>query len=100
MAFDPDRPLAVGEAKKLIAAILADDEGDGVSFTGHAFRELKKDNMTTVDAVNILRRGVVREAEWENGTLRYRVQTQKMTVVVHIRSKTSLVVVTAWRNKR
>ncbi len=53
--------------------------------------------MTTVDAVNVLRGGVVRPGEFENGTWRYRVQTRRMTVVVAFRSTTELTVVTAWR---
>jgi hypothetical protein len=53
-----------------------------------------------VDAVNVLRGGVVEPAEEERGTWRYRVRTANMTVVVAFRSKLDLVVVTAWRNKR
>lgn len=36
---------------------------------------------------------------WESGDLRYRVETHRMGVVVSFRSKTSLVVVTGWRNR-
>jgi hypothetical protein len=56
--------------------------------------------MSTVDAVNVLRGGVVRPGEYEKSTRRYRVQTGRMTVVVAFRSKDELVVVTAWRGTR
>ena len=34
--------------------------------------------LTTVDAANILRAGVVGEGEWENGGWRYQVRTPRM----------------------
>jgi hypothetical protein len=38
---------------------------------------MTKDGLTDLDAVNVLRAGVVREAEWENGSWRHRVETPK-----------------------
>lgn len=87
-------PLNPGDAKSLILSILKDGN---VAFSRHALDELKKDAMTTVDAVTVLRGGVVRPGELVNGTWRYRVQTGRMTVVVAFRSKKELAVVTAWR---
>lgn len=62
--------------------------------------------------MNVLRGGVVREAEWENGSWRYRVETPRMTFVVVFEpdlvtmpgddesvGDIELVVVTGWRNK-
>jgi hypothetical protein len=42
---------------------------------------MDKDGLTDLDAVNVLRGGVVREAEWQNGSWRYRVETPKMVFV-------------------
>jgi hypothetical protein len=42
---------------------------------------MEKDRLTDIDAVNVLRAGAVREAEWENGSWRHRVETPKMVVV-------------------
>jgi hypothetical protein len=53
--------------------------------------------MSVLDCVNILRGGVVRPAELERGTWRYRVETARMAVVVAFRSRDTLVIVTAWR---
>ena len=58
------------------------------------------DDLTTVDCENVLRGGVVRPGEYENGTWRYRVETSKITVVVGFRSAQELMVVTAWRSGR
>ena len=58
------------------------------------------DGLSDVDAVNVLRGGVVEPAELEAGTWRYRVRTSRMYFVVVLRSETELRVVTAWRNKR
>lgn len=92
-----NEPLHPVKAKKLILAILATGT---VSWSKHAFDEMAADNLTTVDVVNVLRAGVVQPGEFENGSWRYRVSTQRITVVVAFRSETHLVVVTAWRHKR
>jgi hypothetical protein len=87
-------PLTPVDAKRLIGAIL--DEGS-VTFSSHALKELEKDDLTTVDAVNMLRGGIVEPGEFENGSWRYRVRTARMCVVVAFRSETELRIVTAWR---
>ncbi len=92
-----DEPLSPPEAKRLIREILA---GGEVVSSRHATEEMKNDDLTMVDCINVLRGGVVEPAEWENGTWRYRVHTQRIWVVVAFRSETRLVVVTAWRSKR
>jgi hypothetical protein len=91
-------PLSAGDAKQLIAKILR--MPGSVTFSQHAFDELAKDNMTTVDALNVLRGGVVDPPELEKNTWRYRVRTSKMYVVVAFRSDTELRVITAWRVRR
>jgi hypothetical protein len=100
-------PLRVTDAKTYIRRLL--DQGIFV-VSAHARREMKKDNLNDLDAINILRAGVVREAEWENGSWRYRVETPRMCFVVAFDpepdnlpsegadlSEVELVVVTAWR---
>jgi hypothetical protein len=87
-------PLTPVDAKRLIGAIL--NEGS-VAFSKHSLRELEKDDLTTVDAANMLRGGIVDPGEFENGSWRYRVRTARMCVVVAFRSETELQIVTAWR---
>ena len=43
---------------------------------------------------------VVLPGEYENGSWRYKVETDRMAVVICFRSKTQLVLVTAWRKKK
>lgn len=75
-----------------------DDSGSGHGcLSRHALEELGKDDLTTVDAVNALRGGVVEPGELERGAWRYRVRTARLVVVVAFRSDTELVVVTGWR---
>jgi hypothetical protein len=61
---------------------------------------MAKDALSEVDIANVLRGGVVDPAEFENGSWRYRARTRRIAVVVAFRSKSSLVVVTAWRFSR
>ena len=90
-------PLSPPQAKRLIQDILANGE---VVFSRHALSEMAKDDLTTVDCVNILRGGVVEPAEFENGSWRYRVRSQRIWVVVAFRSEKRLAIVTAWRSKQ
>jgi len=48
----------------------------------HARKEMENDELTDLDAVNVLRGGVVREAEWDNGSWRHRVETPKVVFVI------------------
>ncbi len=88
-------PLREDEAKRLILAIL---RGGTVGFTSHARERLRERELTTVDVVNVLRAGVVEcpEEDLEKGWT-YRVATARIGVVVCFRSRSELVVVTAWR---
>ena len=75
-------PLKATEVRKLIRRLL--DEGKFVppGARSHARKEIEKDGLTDVDAVNVWRGGTVREAEFENGSWRHRVETQRTVFVV------------------
>ena len=91
-------PLSSDVATKLIHTIIR--EGS-VTFSAHALKELGDDQLTTVDAVNVMRAGAVTERpDLIAHTWRYRIHTQRICVVVAFRSEQELVVVTAWRAKR
>lgn len=91
--------LAANAARKLIGEILRSPAGR-VTYSRHAREEMKKDDLTEVDVVNVLRGGRITEpAEEQDGTWRYRVHTEKIWVVVAFRSATELVVVTVWRKR-
>jgi len=87
-------PLDPAAARLLVRRIL---EAGTLTFSRHALQELGKDDLTTVDAVNVLRGGAVSPGELERGTWRYRIRTARLVVVVAFRSETELVVVTGWR---
>jgi len=100
-------PLKATDARSYVRRLL--EEGVFV-VSDHARREMNKDDLGDQDAINILRAGVVREPEWENGSWRYRVDTPRMCFVVTFDpepetlpekaedvSEVELVVVTAWR---
>ncbi len=75
-------PLKATDVRKLIRRLL--DEGKFVppGARSHARKEMEKDRLTDVDAVNVLRGGTVREGEFENGSWRHRVETQRIVFVV------------------
>ena len=90
-------PISPVEAKHLIRAIL--DTGD-VVLSKHFDDEALKDGLTVIDAESVLRGGIVREPEWENGSWRYQVETQRIRVVVCFDDETTLILVTIMRLRR
>lgn len=91
-----NEPLAPDAAKWVIREIL---RAGRLTYSSHAKQELLADELTTLDVVNVLRRGVVRPGEFEHGSWRYRVETRRIAVVIVFRSALHLVVVTAWRHR-
>lgn len=51
------------------------------------------------DAFNVLKAGkILNDPDYENGSFRYRVQTNKITVVIVFKKPNHIFIVTAWRN--
>lgn len=90
-------PLRAHHAKRLIREILEDGS---VIPSKHFREEAGKDQLTIVDAENVLRGGIVDEAECENGSWRYAVRTQRIKVIVAFVSEEKLVLVTIMRLTR
>jgi len=90
-------PLEPDRARRLIREVL---QTGRVTFSGHSLDALADDDLSTVDAVNVLRAGTVDPAEFEKECWRYRVRTPQMVVVITFRSESEIRVVTAWREKR
>ena len=91
-------PLNAHDATRLIHTIAR--EGD-VGWSHHGREQMQARTMTAGDCLNVMRSGVVTEpADLISGTWRYRIHTQRMSVVVAFRTDTELTVVTAWRNRR
>lgn len=93
----PDEPFRAHEAKRRIRAILA--SGFVEYDLPHFRQEAAKDNIDMMDVTNVLRCGVVEEAEMENGEWRYRVRTQKFCVVVQFEAEDEILLITTWRFK-
>ncbi len=89
-----DEPLTPPQVKQLIQGIL--NEGD-LEFSAHALKEMKKDGLSELDIVNVLRGGWPEPGEYENGSWRYRISIPRISVVISFRNVSWLVVVTAWR---
>ena len=93
-------PVGAVEAKALIRSIL--QTGHTV-WSRHALTEMAGDKhgeIIRADVVNVLRGGVIEPGEFERGSWRYRVHTNRIWVVVAFNSESELVVVTAWRVAR
>jgi len=97
MADPTIEPLRPPDAKKLARWIV---ENGTFEFSGHAIEEMKNDGLEAGDGLNNIRAGSYEEPELHNGEWRYRVQTQRVCVVIAFMSEAHLRVVTAWRNKR
>jgi len=89
------QPFLKGEAKKQLRKILSN--GSVAYSRPHAIERLKKWNLSMLDCENVLRGGIVDEAEYENGSWRHRVRTQKIAVIIEFLSEEELLIVTAWR---
>jgi hypothetical protein len=92
-----DEPLSPAGAEALVRAIL--ERGTYV-VSQHALEEMDRDDLATVDCINVLRAGVFEVAGCERGTWRYRARTHQITVVIGFRSSAELVVITAWRQRK
>ena len=91
-----DEPLKPSITKPIIRAILNDGH---LEFSAHALEEMKKDDLSEPDIINVLRGGWPSPGEYERGSWRYRISTEAITAVVAFRSPSWLVVVTAWREQ-
>ncbi|TMQ11495.1 MAG: DUF4258 domain-containing protein [Deltaproteobacteria bacterium] len=91
-----DQPLLAAVARRLARQII---ETGSVGFTRHAETEMAKDQLASLDVINVLRGGVYAEAEWENAGWRHQVFTQRIAVVIEFESESELTIVTAWRKQ-
>lgn len=95
------RRLDKTQARKLLTKITHQHPAN-VRFSRHALNELENDDLTLSDILNVIRSPdakIVGDGEYENGSFRYRLETNRITVVVAFDSPTSFVVVTTWGKK-
>lgn len=98
-----EQPLDVTRARSVIRRIIK--EGTVTFVNPHALDAMRDDDLQQIDVLNVLRGGWVEAPEWENGAWRYKVCTQRITVVIEFECDQAraseeineLVVVTVWR---
>lgn len=96
------RKLNKNQARKLIAEVVKKHPSH-IRFSKHSLEELRKDNLTTSDALNVIKSNdskILNDADLEKGSYRYRLETLNIMVVISFDSPNSLVVVTAWRKRK
>ena len=90
-------------ARKQLAEIVQ-RHPESVRLSKHALDELANDDLTTVDAWNVLKSGdarIVDEGELEKGSYRYRLETNFIMLVLAFQDDgNGLFVVTAWDKRR
>ena len=92
---DITKRLDARQACKLVK--VAREHGN-VAFPDHAQKAMEDDDLIETDVDNVLRCGAIyEEPKLFRGTWRYRVETNRICVVVAFLSATEVVVVTVWR---
>lgn len=87
------------QARKRIATI-AREHPKNIRFSRHALEEMLKDDLMMADILNVIKSPsakILSDAELENGSYRYRLETNNIMVVLSFDTEDSLVIVTAWR---
>lgn len=91
------------KARKLVREIVTKRSGN-IVFTKHSLDELKNDNLTTVDAWNVLKSTdakIVKEGELVNGSYRYHLETNFILLVVAFwPNGDGCNIVTAWDKRK
>lgn len=66
--------------------------------TKHFRQEMANDDLIMNDVINVLHKGqILEDPEFENGSYRYRVQTNKIVVVIAFNNPDRVILVTTWR---
>lgn len=93
----------IRKARKLVAEIVSQRPGN-VVFSRHSIAELQNDNLTTVDAWNVLKSTdakIVKEGEFEKGSYRYHLETNFILLVIAFwPNGKGLNIVTAWDKRK
>lgn len=91
-----DEPLGEADVRGFLRRDLA---GGELRFSGHAYEEMENDGFVEQDVRNCLWAGQFDGCDFVRDSWRYRMRTALIVAVVAFRSKTEVVVVTAWRGR-
>jgi hypothetical protein len=104
MAFDKTRKLDVtsrldpNQARKWLSEVLHSGGVKFVRFSSHCKEEMQNDSLIPGDIYNALRGGLIYDyPEFERGTYRYRVEAQKIVVVIIFEEPNIVRCITTWR---
>jgi hypothetical protein len=91
------------QARKLVSQIVKSSVSSLV-FSRHALNELENDDLSTADAMNVLKSPdakILSDGELSNGTYRYRVETAYIMVVIAFSEDgKKIIIVTAWDKRK
>lgn len=88
-------PLSDQQVEARCASVV---QSGTVFFSEHAEEEMDDDDISKSDVRNVLRAGWCEMPDGEPGSWRYRMCSNKFTVVIAFTGDDELCVVTAWRN--
>ena len=98
-----EQRLSRNEARKQISKILS-QHSENIRFSRHSLDELKMDNLTPTDGLNVLKSPDAKlnmDGEWANGSYRYRLETANILVVVGFwKDGSGFNVITAWDKQK
>jgi hypothetical protein len=95
--IDVTSRLSPGQARKVLAEIF-NYNPNFIAFTKHAREQMLKRNLKSGDVLNVLKAGkILSEPEFEHDSFRYRVETNKIVVVIVFKKPNHVVIVTSWR---
>lgn len=104
MAFDKSDKLDVtsmlhpNQARKWLAEVLRVGGLNRVRLTKHCREEMQNDSLASSDIYNVLMGGHIYDyPEFEHGTYRYRVETQKIAVIITFEVPDKIRCITTWR---
>jgi len=84
--------------RKVLTEILK-SRPNNIVITSHCKKELKNDDLIVNDLINVLHKGMIyQDPEFEHGSWRYRVETNKITVIITFEKPQKIICVTTWRN--
>ena len=97
------KKMARNAARKRIAMIVRECS-ENIFFSHHALNEMDKDDLTTIDVLNVLKSNdskILHDGELEKGSYRYRLETNFIMVVIAFhQSGKGFNIVTVWDKRK
>lgn len=90
--------LNPNQARKWLSEVLSFGGIRVTKLSRHCREEMSKDSLIPIDVYNVLKFGqIYRYPEFENGSYRYRVETQEIVVVIVFQEPHWVHCITTWR---